>query len=145
MFEMQVRCVWVILNNQVTVNFSTNCKCRHIQYICRFLTIRFPLLHCPKVQEMAFQRLQISKFHGEACPRTPLEISRLRRSIFAPLALGKQSQKSLHPPLIAIMSAKFLTKSIVTTYCEYVFICSTAICVQPQTFSRLFSRMQPKA
>ena len=30
MFEMQVRCVWVILNNQVRVNFSTNCKCRHI-------------------------------------------------------------------------------------------------------------------
>ena len=27
---MQVRCVWVILNNQVRVNFSTNCKCRHI-------------------------------------------------------------------------------------------------------------------
>ena len=27
---MQVRCVWIILNNQVRVNFSTNCKCRHI-------------------------------------------------------------------------------------------------------------------
>ena len=75
MFEMQVRCVWVILNNQVRVNFSTNCKCRHIQYICRFLTIRFPLLDCPKVQEMAFQRLQISKFHGEHAPGPPRNLT----------------------------------------------------------------------
>ena len=69
MFEMQVRCVWVILNKQVRVNFSTNCKRRHI-YLS-FSEHQIPSKSCPKVQEMAFQRLQISKFQGGACPRTP--------------------------------------------------------------------------
>ena len=98
MFEMQVRCVWVILNNQVRVNFSTNCKCRHIQYICRFLTIRFPLNLAPKCRKCHFRDSRFQNFRG-IMPPDPLEILHLWRSIFAPSALGNQSQKSLHPPL----------------------------------------------
>ena len=102
MFEMQVRCVWVILNNQVRVNFSTNCKFRHVYLL--FSDHQIPPKSCPKVQEMAFQRLQISKFPGGACPLTPLEISRLCPSIFAPMPLGNQSQKS--PVYIALVLAE---------------------------------------
>ena len=47
-----------------------------------------------KTQEIAFPRFQISKFSGGACPRTPPEGSRLRRSV------AHQSQNSLDPPLV---------------------------------------------
>ena len=84
MFEMQVRCVWVILNNQVRVNFSTNCKFRH--YICRFLTIRFPLYLASKCRKWHFRYSRFQSFRG-SMPSNPLEISclcprfsRLRRS-----------------------------------------------------------------
>ena len=55
MFEMQVRRDWVILNNQVRVNFSTNCKFRHV-YLS-FSDHQIPSKSCPKVQGMASQRL----------------------------------------------------------------------------------------
>ena len=55
MFEMQVRCVWVILNHQVMVNFSINCKRGHI-YLS-FSEHHIPSKSCLKVQEMSFQRL----------------------------------------------------------------------------------------
>ena len=42
----------------------------------------------PKVQEMAFQRLQISKFFGGAYPTTRLEVSRISRSLIMLSALS---------------------------------------------------------
>ena len=77
MFEMQVRCVWVILSKQVRFNFSTNCKFRST-YLS-FSDHQIPSKSCPKVQEMPFQRLQISKFPGDHAPGPPRNL--------APLAL----------------------------------------------------------
>ena len=80
MFEMQVRCVWVILNNQVRVNFSTNCKRRHI-YLS-FSDHQIPSKSCSKVQEMGISETLDFKIPRESIPPDPLEIARLRRSIF---------------------------------------------------------------
>ena len=86
--QMQVRCVWVILNNQVRVNFSTNCKCRHI-YLS-FSDQQIPSKSCPKVQEMAFQRstldFKISWGSMAPVPSRPCRAFRARKLITKILA-----------------------------------------------------------
>ena len=64
MFEMQVRCVWVILNNQVRVNFSTNCKCRHI-YLS-FSDHQIPSIRLPQSAGNGIsETLRFQNFQGE--------------------------------------------------------------------------------
>ena len=50
--------------------------------------------------EIVFPRFEISKFSGGACPRTPVEKSRLRRE----QPTLQQSDFGLYPPLMLELS-----------------------------------------
>ena len=73
MFEMQVRCVWVItrlgLISQQIVNLD--------MYICRFLTIRFPLNLAPKCRKWHFRDSRFQNFQGGIPPDRPRNLSPL--------------------------------------------------------------------
>ena len=69
--------------------------------IIRLFTV---LQSCLKTREMPFQRPEISKFHGGACPRTPLGARAYAALRLAPSALDHSTpatlpSKILDPPL----------------------------------------------
>ena len=59
-----------------------------------FMILGIHFITTRKIQEIPFQGFQISKFSRGACPRTPLDGSRLRREIVPP------NFNVLAPPLI---------------------------------------------
>ena len=63
---------------------NTRVELRKIVRSSCFMILRIHFITTRKIQEIAFQGFQISKFPRGAYPRTPLDGSRLRRKIVPP-------------------------------------------------------------
>ena len=93
-----------------------------------FIILGIHFITTRKIQEIAFQGFQISKFSRGACPRTPLDGSRLRREIVPP------NFNALAPPLPTHFTRAF---DILVSTCRITY--RVLLCSSSAYFVNLFA------